>query len=160
VLSSPFCFSSVFEDVQTGEKEFTSRLNGEVNPLQAMLADPGSRSHKTKPTQRALSAFRKGRGSLSPPSYPRNKRKRGVVLFPEPRHLALSDKQRQQYISTLLEKNQKFIQSSAFYRKPTPPNTKKSDVASYMHFLFSYTYIYMYIHIYMCVGARMCIYGV
>lgn len=87
-----------------------------------------------------------------PLSYPRNKRKGGAIFFPEPWYLALSDEQRQQYVSTLLEKTQMFIQSSAFYRKPPPPNTKKSDIASCMHFLFSYTYIYIctYTYIYVC----------
>lgn len=160
MLSSRLCCSSAFKDIQIGEKEFRECLNGEVNPLQAVLAtlaDPGSRSHKTNPIRRGLAVFRKGRG-FPPPRFLHRfpiqeiKGREEQYFFPEPWHLALSDEQRQQYISTLLEKTQKFIQSSAFYRKPPPPNTKKSDIASCMHFLFSYTYIYIctYTYIYVC----------
>lgn len=122
------CCSSVFKDTEIDEKEFWSRLNGEVNLLQAILvplADPGgSGSHRTKPLWRGLAVFRKGIGFPHPlpplPSYPRNKRKRGVVHFPEPWHLALSDEQRQQYISTLLEKNKSLYKALHFTENHLP----------------------------------------
>lgn len=166
MLSSPLYCSLAFKDTQIGEKELSPCLTGEVNPWQAILTalpDLGSGSHKIKPIWRALAVFRKQRGfycpHLLPPllSYPRNKRKGGVVLFPAPWYLALSEEQRQQYISTLLEKT-KSLYKALHFTENHLPQTQRNLTLQAVCILFFHIHTYMYIHIYICVWAHAWVY--
>lgn len=89
------------------------------------------------------------------------KQKGGIVLFPAPRYLALSEEQRQQYISTLLEKKQKVYTKLCILQKTTSPKHKEIQHCKLYAFSFSiYIHVCTYTYIYACVGARLCIYSV
>lgn len=91
------------------------------------------------------------------PSYPRKKRKGGGVLFPEPRHLAPSDEQRQQYISTLLEKTKSLYKALHFTENDLPQTQRNLTLQAVRIFFFHiHTYIYVHTHIYVC--GRTCVY--
>lgn len=152
-----------------GEKEFTSRLSGEMNPLQAplaTLADLGSGSHRPNPSQELWQSSEYKVAPITSPQplfcYPRNKRKETQYSFQNHGTLCpLRQTETTVHFNFIRKETQRFIQSSAFYRKPTPQTQRNPTLQAVCIFCFHIqTYIYVHTHIYVCVGARGCIYSV
>lgn len=131
----------------------------ESEPLAGHPGNTGSGSHKTKPIGRAPAAFTKGRGFptrfLHHLLIQDRKGREEQYFF---QNLALSDEQRQQYSSTLLEKNWSLYKALHFTENHLPQTQKIWHCKLYAFFSYTYIYIYMYIHIYICVWAHACVY--
>lgn len=132
---------------------------GKWTPCRPSRQHRGSGSHQTKPIRRAPAAFRKGRGF--PTRFLHHLLSQEIKGREEQyffQNLALSDEQRQQYISPLLEKKTRSLYKALHFTENHLPQTQKNPTLQAVCIFFIYIHIYMYTHIYICVWAHACVY--